>query len=354
MKKILSLILAATIFIFSAFSANASVVEADPIISPPIISDEAVDSVIGVLEAMTTNRTFTVANTIPLYGLNNTVEYALLVFETKGYAIVDIKSEQIIEALVDGYNPYTNTDHLKYYAGPLNYLYKTDSGTIITTNNQIVSHSEIVQKSIDIAMIHSKMESSKAQKSANANQELQSAAANPASAIVSYSSYIINTLPFGNNVNGTCGSVAAGMMLTCLKLYVSGYSSLIPNTLPAGEPLHQLLTQYCEMASGGSTSSSVCSGLNNWFNLINNGYTANYVYLIQEGYAKTQIANNKTCVMALGHILGWPNDDHQAMVFGYYSNSNGDYFNAHLGWSTAGSSNSIINSSWTIGATWIV
>lgn len=70
-------------------------------------------------------------------------------------------------------------------------------------------------------------------------------------------------------------------------------------------------------------------------------------------YAKQSIANGKPVVLALGNVLGSPYGNHQVLAFGYYSNANGNYYNAHIGWSGAGYSNAVIDSSWAIGVCYV-
>ena len=105
------------------------------------------------------------------------------------------------------------------------------------------------------------------------------------------------------------------------------------------------------------TSASIKYGINDWF-FANSCYygipivgTAKYVYIIHDQYVRSQVNSNRTCVVALGSILGSPYGNHMVMVYGYDTGSN--LYRCHLGYTSAGASDTYINRGWTGGATWI-
>ncbi len=349
-KKSISILLT-VIFLIASFGSTASAVNIDSRTSYEL-SSEVISNVQEILTSMNDGRIFTIDQMIPLKGLSDKTEYVMLTFDSKGYAIVSLETGTLVEALPDGYNPYLSAKGDFYYAGPLNYLYKDSSNKLFTVReNKQVAQNEIVDRASEIIQIRN---SEIAQQRANL-----APLANPASFTVSYDSYIRNSMPFGNNVNGTCGSVAAGMMLTCLDRYVWGIGKIVPITQPYGESLHQSLIPYCEK-SYGTMPGDVSSGINNWltYNAANNNtpkiVTAHSTLVVGQGNAETSIANNKACVVSLAGILSSPFGNHMVLAYSYYSNTNGYYYIAHIGWQGAGYTNYIINRAWASGAIWIV
>ena len=338
-------------FFVCCFGSTALAATSDPNFGVQL-SNKIIIDVRDVLSSMGSGRNYTIEQAIPLKDLSGNVEYALLTFEGKGYAIISLDSGTMLEALPDGYNPYSSIKGDPYYAGPLNYLYKDSLANLYSiTENKLITEQEIASKMEELSQLRT-MQGVR-------QQSGMAPAANPASYIVTYSSYIKNTMPFGNNVDGTCGSVAAGMMLTCLDAKVYGIGKVVPLSMPYGEKLHQSLIPYCEMSSGGSMPDTVAGGINRWLtDNANNGtpkiVTAKWTFLIGQGNAETSIASNKACVVSLGNILGSPYGDHMVLAYGYYSNTNGYYYNAHVGWTGSGYSSAIINRAWASGAVWIV
>lgn len=316
------------------------------------VLDEAyIGEALSDLSRMNNGRVFEVESASFLKGFSGENEYALLTFKHLGYAIISIQTQRIVEALPDGINPYNQCHYTAYYGGPLNYLYVDNSGSFRSAvDNGLISSDTIqtLSKNADEAVNRQAR-----QKNTEATR-----AAYPASALVTYSDYIINNMPFGDNVNSTCGSVAAGMMLTYVDNKVLTKGTVVPSEIGYGEDLHQSLIPYCE-GSNGSTSASVSAGINDWLNNNKTEYgvskiiTAHYFYAAYNSYAKQSIANGKPVVLALGNVLGSPYGNHQVLAFGYYSNANGNYYNAHIGWRGAGYSNAVIDSSWAIGVCYV-
>ena len=352
LSMLLAMVMLVSVFSSTAFAATSKTEESDLAVS--VVSSAVISDTLSVLSAMTEGRAFTVNSVETLYSLSGNVEYALVTFSGGGYAIIDVASGCLVEALPDGINPYANVSGDKYYAGPLNHIYMDSTDNLRSVKeNSVLTATEIQEKTTAITEARNQQEIAKAEGSGSK--------ANPASATVTYSSYIINTMAFGNNVNGTCGSVAAGMMLTYLDNKVYGVGKIVPLSMAYGETLHQSLIPYCESTLlGGSTSGTVSSGINSWLTAnASNSYkvpkivSASYTYVGGRGKAETSIAGGKPCVVSLGAILGSTYGDHQVLAFGYYSNSNGKYYNAHVGWSGSGYSNAIINSAWSPGVCWV-
>ncbi|GHV05157.1 hypothetical protein FACS1894217_01570 [Clostridia bacterium] len=289
-----------------------------------IISNSVIANATTIMSAMTTDRTYEVEAVKPLLGFSDEPEYALVTFKGKGYAIISLLTEQIIEALPDGENPYQGVSGEEYYAGPMNYIYADNSGDLFDVeDNHELSDEEIALTS---EQVDKAIEENLAATSTPSRGSL--VRATPASAMVTNSDYIINSMSFGKNVNGTCGSVAAGMMLTYIDKYVVGTGKVVPLSMPYGETLHKSLVPYCEGKSG-STSETVATGINKWITAnASNSYNvkkaikADYFYLLWGGYAKSSIAANKPVVLAL--TGGYPK--HQVLAYGYYKNANGEYY----------------------------
>jgi hypothetical protein len=346
-------ILAIVILIWSTIGVSASAWNISGA-SLPTIDDSIISDAIDIISEMTDGRTYIIEGIEYLYGFSEMPEYILITFEGQGYAIVNLLTGSLSEALPDGENPYTNVTGKAYYAGPLNYIYADENENFYTVSeNHYISDAEISAKKDEIASIIEKELATNSTKSSVSNTTRAT------SGMVSYSSYIINTMLFGNNVNDTCGSVAAGMMLTCLDNKVYGIGNVVPLAQPYGESLHQSLIPYCEGPSG-STSDTIASGINDWLFLksvqyenFNPSINAHYFYAVWGPFAHSSIDNNKTCVININGALGSPYGNHQVMAFGYYQLSPEEYFNVHLGYSGSGDSNAIINSSWGISVCYI-
>ena len=317
------------------------------------VTESYITEALSVLSAMNSERAFVIENRSTLKGFSGEDEYILLTFTNKGYAIISMQTERIVEAMPDGINPYQACKGTPYYAGPFNYLYKNASGMFYSVRSGEVVSNEAIQSMTE--NVNNALQRSGESKTAST---YSSRASYPASAIVDDSDYIIDEMPLGNNVNDTCGSVAAGMMLTYIDCKVLTPGTVVPASIGYGEPLHTALTAYCER-SNGSTSASVSSGINDWLSDNETTYgvdkilTAHYFYVAWGSYAKTSIADNRPVVLALGTVLGSPYGNHQVMAYGYYSNANGDYYNIHSGYLSDGSSSAIMDSSWGIGVCYV-
>lgn len=283
-----------------------------------------------------------------LNGLDNKNTYCMATFKSGGFVIIDKNTEDIVEASLSRPSPFEETIGKKYYGGPLNYAFKLNSNLYECKTKSLISSTKISSINSEIKKIENTSEAE------NKTLKHDSMTAIPIGCTtVSYADYIQDILPFGDNKNGTCGSVAAGMMLTCLDRNVYGVGKIVPLKMPYGETLHQSLIPYCEMKSGGSTPSSICGGITRWLN--NNaifGYTPKYVYAIHDSFVKSNIKSNKPCVVALSNILGSPFGDHMVMVYGY----NGSLYLAHVGWHKDPQSHysaDLINSNYSVGACWI-
>lgn len=280
-----------------------------------------------------------------LNGFDNKNTYCIATFKSGGFVIIDKNTEDIVEASLSNPSPFEKATGKKYYGGPLNYAYKLNNNLYECKTKSLISSSKISSINSKIKNI----ENTRQEENKTLNYTSMSAIPSGCT-IVSYANYIQNTLSFGNNTNGTCGSVAAGMMLTCLDKYVYGVGKIVPLQMPYGETLHQSLIPYCEMSTGGSTPSSICIGIKNWmYNNVIFGYTPKYVYAIHDPFVKSNINNNKTCVVALSNLLGSPFGDHMVMVYGYKDS----LYLAHVGWHEDNYSAYLINSNYSVGACWI-
>lgn len=348
MKKMFAMLSAILLLCVSLTSFPTTAYAAS--VDGALLDSAYINEALSDLSRMNNGRVFEIENVMDLKGFSGESEYVLVSFKHSGYAIINIQTQRIVEALPDGENPYRGCNFTAYYGGPFNYLYLDNTGTFhavkngkVVTNDTIQSLSQCIREAL----------------ARSAEQRGTTRASYPASALVKYSSYIINDMPFGDNISNTCGSVAAGMMLTYVDNKVLTRGSVVPSDIGYGESLHQSLIPYCEKSSGGSTSASVSAGINDWLENNESEYdvskiiSAHYYYVSIGSYAKKSISGGKPVVLALGDVLGSPYDDHQVLAFGYYSNANGDYYNAHIGWKGAGYSNAVIDSSWAIGVCYV-
>ena len=100
----LSLIMVLSLFPVAAFAAqnNSAVPNKD------YITEE-----LSVLSAMNGNRVFEIESTSYLKGFTHENEYVLLTFKGKGYAIINLQTQRIVEARPDGTNPYRKPSKTK-------------------------------------------------------------------------------------------------------------------------------------------------------------------------------------------------------------------------------------------------
>ena len=313
--------------------------------------NEISDAVTYLSQVYNNGEGLQVASIDLLNDFNGKPEYLLALFKSGGYAIIFRETGTVIEANLKGNNPYLNISQDKFYAGPLNYAYKNGKSYYNVTDGKEIKPSRIEEISNQVLKSKEKNISDKKQQNPD---NLNMSILYPPVTQVRYCSYIQSSLPFGYNEVNTCGSVAAGMMLTCLDIYSN--TNIVPTDIVYGQDLYNHLKPYCELATGGSTSDSICSGLDGFF--YDNHYLYNlpivadakYFYVLHDQYVKSVISSNRTCVVALGGILGSPYGDHMVMAYGY--DNYGSYL-VHLGWSGEGKSATVISSSWSIGVTFL-
>lgn len=282
-------------------------------------------------------------------------DFLLLLFSGGGYAVVYRDNGEMVECLIDGQKPYEDVTGEKYYAGPFNYLEKADGQFYLLPDKKLIPSSEIKAKSIYLA-------EQKEDILNWAQQENVFSKSLPSSAKVSYTYYIQHQMPFGSNTDGTCGPVAAGMVLQCFEQYLVNGKKIIPSSIGYGEALHQSLIPYMQVGNFGSIPTTVALGINEWTDY---QYGFNYIpeilieaeasYALATNEARKSIADNRVCILFTSSLLGSDWGNHAIMAYGYFSDSSyNNYFNAHLGWGRSGSeTNAFCAEKWVTGATCI-
>lgn len=69
------------------------------------LTESYIAEALSVLSSMSSGRTFVIENRSSLKGFSGEDEYILLTFADKGYAIISMQTERIVEAMPDGVNP---------------------------------------------------------------------------------------------------------------------------------------------------------------------------------------------------------------------------------------------------------
>ena len=132
----------------------------------------------------------------------------------------------------------------------------------------------------------------------------------------------LQNISFGNNVNGTCGSVACGIYLTYLDQTVDEH--FVPAELEDAEILHQHLINYIENNTvNGSAPLGMKIGLEKYFNSIpklkqSYDVSVDYMWLgAAYNFAIKEIEQDKPVIVCLGEILGSEYGDHSVVCYGY-------------------------------------
>ena len=82
-----------------------------------------------------------------LYNLDDSADYIYVEFEKGGYALLTYQTMELMEYSLQGKLPYSDNLSKKYYAGPSNYLYKNDNQFVnaITGEKIAINKSDINQ-----------------------------------------------------------------------------------------------------------------------------------------------------------------------------------------------------------------
>ena len=142
-----------------------------------------------------------------LRSMDNSLKYVYVDFEEEGYVIYDKNTMEMLEYSPAGDGPYNDVMGNKYYDGPMNYYVAEEDGFLNPINN------------LDI--------DAKTSNSPNGAPEIDTSLPNqavpPATNSEGYipnAQYFINNPTYGFNEHGTCGSVAAQLLLEYNNYFV--------------------------------------------------------------------------------------------------------------------------------------
>lgn len=158
-----------------------------------------------------------------LYGLDNSTDYIYVDFKDKGYVIYQKDSMEMLEYSATGEGPYCDIEERKYYAGPSNYYIKKDGGFINFSNNteSVVSESQAQLLAVQVNDLLSG-DGNNSNGNPNIDRNNLIPATPPGTATVGYidnAQYFVSNPMHGFNRHGTCGSVAAQLLLEYNNYY---------------------------------------------------------------------------------------------------------------------------------------
>lgn len=368
-----------------------------------------------------------------LYNLDDSADYIYVEFEKGGYALLTYQTMELMEYSLQGKLPYSDNLSKKYYAGPSNYLYKNDNQFVnaITGEKIAINKSDINQYANNIRTniintstfnyglndsakyLTNNLSDLYAYKYDNNSDDKDLAPdidsgnlINPPqvrSTLIPNSNYFtINPThgrnfgneTYGNGNTGTCGPVAAQILLGYNNYYndrriiedryLNGYDD-VHNTVsnPELNPNHcsdpmtmtrqtigtrsentgdnsfysKVVTSIMKPNTDGSSLSEVCSGIKKILNenLISSDYTIDkeekLLSSIKYDTIKSEIDAGRPLILSMSDSLGGIN--HDIVAYGYenysYPNSSEIYtgYIVHFGWQNR---NCIwVNSSWCDG-----
>lgn len=238
-----------------------------------------------------------VLNVRSLYD-DNENEIAYCAEFINGYAIYDINN-QIIEFSDSNKSPYDGLISKSYYAGPLNYYIEDDDEYLNVVSDEIVSDASFT-KQIKIFEEQSLDMATDIKISTQSNEETK------------YYDVVLpgQTRKLDYNTKGTCGSLAATIMLCYYNDYVDS-NFIYPYLSNNPQTLHNYLVNYIELLNEdgtrhGSTLESFIGGLRAaWSSM-----SRNSLYITGEkvssdmwgrAYYYVQVLNRPLCLMINNH-----------------------------------------------------
>ncbi len=354
-----------------------------------------------------------------LYNLDGSNDYLYVIFD-KGYAVYNKYNFEMLEYSPKGQLPYENTELKKYYAGPSNYLYEKNNKFIdIKSGNEINISEQFMQ--IYSSQIRSKILKSSTSVQSLLNLKYSNISANKKAPdqgdelivpSVATGTYIENAHYFlsepthgdnnkkgeyGNKNTGTCGPVAAQILLTYNNYYndrriienkfLNGYDDLTNSVVDqeknpnyCEDPMYMsewtlgsrsedtgansfysyVIESIMEPGADGSTIQEVANGIEQILNtsIGNNSYEikweeASWLFgwqPISSNKIIEEIDRGNPLIVYTSSNLGA--GDHATVAYGYqdYTYPNGDTYSGyvvHYGWQ--GDTYVWINSSWCDG-----
>ena len=165
-----------------------------------------------------------------LYNFDDSPDFIYLDFENYGYAVFMRETLELLEYAAQGSLPYQNSREKKYYSGPKNYFNKIDRNFVnaVTSESFFLSNSAAKGYSQELRRVFSASE--------NANRELvgnyispknvpsidTGALITPNNINATYipnAQYFLTNPTHGINTTGTCGAVAAQLLLSYNNYY---------------------------------------------------------------------------------------------------------------------------------------
>ncbi len=373
-----------------------------------------------------------------LYNLDESNDFIYVEFANNGYAVFAKETMEMMEYSPFGSLPYYGGNVKKYYAGPINYLQKFGNKFINITNGEqieVASHEATVISSLVKNQIKSKTEYrtniSNTQLSTELNvlfnnqsqtsnitsnmsspginaDSLISASMNTGKFIANYRYFLANPTrgensiggSYGNNNSGTCGAVAAQLLLSFNNYY--NYRKLIDDKYLNGfdDNLNDVADyeknpNYCDdpmsMTSYTTGTRSEDNGENSYYNKVIDAIMIPYTNfsIIQQIYygmqdllnekldsdeyfidyelgtalglgtiastaIKSQINSGRPLIICMSELLGGIN--HFVVAYGYqnytYPDGSGTYegYVVDFGWTGGGVKNyTWVNSAWCNG-----
>lgn len=371
-----------------------------------------------------------------MYNLDDSADYFYVEFEQGGYDIFTIKTMEMLEFSLQGSIPFINSRSKKYYAGPSNYLQKNNDcffnvSTRIQLNissleanfyasktrealveakkdkfNIKVIDSKNIEKLISNYLINSTNLSINKAPNIDSNNLIP---ANETGVFIANANYF--TIPplhgdnfeggsYGNGNSGTCGAVAAQLLLGYNNYYndrriipdkyLNGYNDETNSIgIPERNPNHcsdpmtlnrwtagtrsedtgdnsfysKIVTSIMKPNTSGATNEEVKNGINKYLkeNISSTDYSLNceqkgwwFGYSpISSSKIKSEIDAGRPLLISMDSALGGNN--HAVVGYGYqdytYPNNEGTYsgYVVHFGWHGAARTSVWINESWCNG-----
>jgi len=362
-----------------------------------------------------------------IYNLDDSADYIYMEFENGGYAIYAKQTMEILEYSLSGKLPYNDSNEARYYAGPAKYFYKNDNSQfrdaitgdkINMLESEIVSFSQhtrsrIVNRDVtkyritnDVLKNYNIKTKNLYSKPSIDSNDLIVASTNSACLIPNWRYFDVNPLfgnnfdggTYGNGNSGTCGPVAAQLLLGYHNYYnnrriiedrfLNGYDD-VTNTVinPQMNPNHctdpmlmsrwtigtrsedtgnnsfysEIITRIMKPNTSGSTNKEVKVGIEDYLSerLSSSEYIVKYeekgwwfgYSSIESSIIKSEINKGRPIIVSMDSDLG--GYDHFVVAYGYqdytYPDGSGTYegYIVHFGWPD---NNCVwINSAWCDG-----
>ena len=410
--------------------ANVTITEKDTDIKindDATIDDATIDYICQVFKDKS------IKNCNYLYNLDDSADYIIAEFENSGYVIYSKYKMEMLEYNLLGSSPYRNSEVKNYYAGPEKYFYRDNKSrfvSFITGERFDLSQEEIalvsssikeniIKKQVDtynqIAECGSNFESSAEKRKEKSfaptinDTNLIVASTEKGKLIANYRYFLacptigINgSGTYGNGNSGTCGPVAAQILLSYNNYYnnrkiiddkfLNGYDDTTntvadleknPNYCTGPMTLNSYTTGtrsegsgansfYCEMISrimepntDGATTTEVRSGIESYLNtrLSSSEFAINHFvkgknifgkyYPVDSSLIKAELNVGRPLIISMREVLGGTN--HFVIGYGYqdytYPDDGGTYsgYVTHYGWLGTKKECIWINSSWCDG-----